>query len=143
MYCMAHLPTHPKLATLIRRSPKSRTSQKLAVQPVQNAPSRPPFSPFSSASSRWLPALSSLFAAPTIAQRWPPLLPRWFNLISPHTIRPLALWVTGLFGDNLGKSNQCSSSLISFDVVSVPHGRYFTAQCTTVREYTTGSSTVP
>lgn len=100
--------------------PSSQSSQYKIPRPA-----RPLFRLFSSASSRWLPALSSLFALPTIAQRWPPLpSPRWLNLISPYSIRPLALWATGLFGDTSEKPNQCLASLFSFDVVAVPHGRH-------------------
>lgn len=138
MKCIAQFPTHPPTDSAdTSLCAELGPARNWAIQPVQNAPSRPP--PFS-------PLLLCLFSL--VARPLQPVRPanhrtalatltspRWFNLISPHSIRPLALWVTGLFGDTLEKPNQCLVSLISFDVVAVPQRSALSVQSDTATVY--------
>jgi hypothetical protein len=97
----------------------SRTSQKLAIQPVQNAPSRPP--PFRLSP---LPLLvgcpSSPACSPSNHRTALATLTSavWFNLISPRAIRPLTLWVDWSVLAHRGRNPITVLLLwISFDVV--------------------------
>jgi hypothetical protein len=126
--------TSPKLPTLIRRSPMSRTSQKLALQPVQNGPGPPPSRLSPSASSRWLPALSSQFALQPSHSAGHPYFRRWFNLISPRSIRPFRVRWTG---------TTWASPISCFLVFDLIRPLVFSPRsalkCTTGRPSTTGS----
>lgn len=98
--------------------------------PVPPTPSR--LSP--SASSRWLPALSSQFALQPSHSAGHPYFRRWFNLISPRSIRPFHVRWTG---------TTWASPISCFLVFDLIRPLVFSPRsalkCTTGRPSTTGS----